>query len=145
MIVFNDQFAFTINTSHHKRLVKTWERLSSVLDFMGPDEYTTIVPLVEGVEEDLKAVVEDIEELAEEQSERRDTVEAEKEAKEPTKYAITEPQFLILEKAEQQLAGLFSMANEVDGDGYASFAPFLDSIGDDISSVVSHCREGGTE
>ena len=65
MRVFKNQFAFRINTSHHQRLVKVWERLSSVLDFMGADEYTTIVPLVEGVEEDLKAVVEDIEELAE--------------------------------------------------------------------------------
>ena len=73
MRFFKDQFAFTINTSHHGRLVKTWERLNFVLDFMGADEYTTIVPLVEGVEEDLKAVVEDIEEIAEGQGERRDT------------------------------------------------------------------------
>ena len=65
MRIYDDQFAFNINSSHHRRLVKVWERLSSVLDFMGADEYTTIVPLVEGVEEDLKAVVEDIEELAE--------------------------------------------------------------------------------
>ena len=73
MIVFKNQIAFTINTSHNERLVKTWERLSSVLDFMGPDEYTTIVPLVEGVKEDLESVVEDIEELAEEQGEQRNT------------------------------------------------------------------------
>jgi len=46
MRVFNEPFAFTINTSHYDRLVKTWERISSVLDFMGPDEYTTIVPLI---------------------------------------------------------------------------------------------------
>lgn len=72
MIIFNEPFAFTINTSHHQRLVKVWERLSSILDFMGPDEYTKIVPLVEGVEEDLRAVVEDIEELAEAHSRRKD-------------------------------------------------------------------------
>ncbi len=66
MRVFNEPFAFTINTNHYERLVKTWERLWAVLEFMGPDEYTTIVPLVEGVEEDLRAVVEDIEEIAEE-------------------------------------------------------------------------------
>ena len=71
MRVFNESFAFTINTSHYKRLVKTWERLWSVLEFMGADEYTTIVPLVEGVEEDLRAVVEDIEEIAEGQEESR--------------------------------------------------------------------------
>ena len=65
MRFFKDQFAFTINTSHSARLVKVWERLDSIRELMKQDEYATIVPLVEGVEEDLEAVIEDIEELAE--------------------------------------------------------------------------------
>ena len=71
MKVFNEPFAFRINTSHYHRLVKTHDRLWAVLDFMGADEYTTIVPLVEGVEEDLRAVIEDIEEIAVEREESR--------------------------------------------------------------------------
>lgn len=104
MIVFNDQFAFTINTSHHERLVKTWERLSSILDFMGPDEYTTIVPLVEGVEEDLKAVVEDIEEIAEAKLKGGEEL-THPEADKPTKD--TNPQEVL------------TVVGELDGLGYA--------------------------
>ena len=65
MRVFNDPFSFTINTGHYQRLVWAWEELSSIIDFMGGDEYTTIVPLVEGTERDLRSVVNNLSELAE--------------------------------------------------------------------------------
>ena len=61
------------------------------------------------------------------------------------KYTIEGHKLRVLQKAVEQLAGLFSMANEVDGNGYAALAPFLDSIGDDISSVVDHCQNGGAQ
>ena len=60
-------------------------------------------------------------------------------------YTIEGHEFRMLEKAAEQLCGLFSMANELDGNGYAAIAPFLDSIGDDISFVVDKAKNGGGE
>lgn len=147
MRFFKNRFAFTINTSHHKRLVKVWERLDSVLDFMGPDEYTTIVPLVEGVEEDLKAVVEDIEELAEGQGEHRDTVEAEKEAKEPTnteadepaKYTITEDEYDIIQRSYRRVVALSDMTDK--DESCHAVNTLLTPIFEDLSMVVNGARE----